>query len=62
MKTLLLLIAFLLIASTIEAKQPFATKVKSYKHNSFKKHKPSRKTDNFVCVRHKKVNSKGLTK
>ena len=61
MKTLLLFIAFFLIASTIEAKQPFAPKASNYKHNSFKKHKHFKK-DAFMCTRGKKVNRKGLLK
>ena len=61
MKTLLLLIAFFLIASTIEAHQPFAQKAKNYKHNSFKKNRQFKK-DAFVCTREKKVNRKGLLK
>lgn len=61
MKTILLFIAFLLIASTIEAKQPFATKANTYKHNSFKKSKPLKK-DAFACTKTKKVSRKGTLK
>ena len=60
MKTLLLFFAFLLIAGTINAEQPFATK-KSYNSRSFKKYNP-KKSNTFACVKHKKVNKKGLTK
>lgn len=60
MKTLLLFFAFLLIAGTINAEQPFATK-KSYNSRSFKKYKP-KKGNTFACIKHKKVNRKGLTR
>lgn len=59
MKTLLLFISFLLIASTINA-GPFEPKARSYKTTSFKKHRKPKGKDAFACVRHKKVNRKGL--
>ena len=62
MKTLLLFIALVLIASTVEAKeQPFArTKANKYSQTGFKKHGKKKSKAAFSCVRHKKVNRKGL--
>lgn len=63
MKTLLLFISLVLIASTIEAKeQPFAPKANKYSQNGFKKHGKKKSKSAFSCVRHKKVNRKGLTR
>lgn len=59
MKKLIFILALILAATTVEA-GPFAPTAKHYKTKSYKKFKPSRKTDAFVCVKHKKVNRKGL--
>ena len=64
MKKLLLIIVALFILSTLETNAkglPFAPKANTYKKSNYKKHR-SYKKDAFVCVRHKKVNRKGLLK
>lgn len=60
MKTLLLFFCFLLIASTINAGQPFAPKAKSYSQNSFKKYGKKKTKNAFSCTKNRKVNRKGL--
>ena len=61
MKTLLLFIALVLIASTIEAKeQPFASKANKYSQTGFKKHGKKKSNLKFAKVNNRKVNRKGL--
>ena len=62
MKTLLLFIAFLLIASTINAGQPFAPKANSYKTSSYKKYGKKKAKQAFACMKNRKINRKGLMK
>lgn len=63
MKTLLLFIAFLLIAGTIEAKeQPFAQKADNYSKTGFKKHGKKKSSLKFAKVCNRKTNLKGLTR
>ena len=62
MKKILLIICVLFLFSTVEAKeQPFAPKANKYSQNVFKKHGKKKSKSAFSCVRHKKVNRKGLT-
>lgn len=58
MKKLILITVTLFMFTTVEA-GPFAPKPRTYKHNTYKKSKSPKKAD-FVCVRYKKVNRKGL--
>ena len=61
MKTLLLFISLVLIASTIEAKeQPFAPKANSYKSTSYKKYGKKKAKQAFACTKNRKINRKGL--
>lgn len=60
MKKLIFILALILAASTVEA-GPFAPKQKTYKTNSFKKHKPNKK-DAFACTRTKRLTRKGTLK
>ena len=63
MKTLLLFIALLLIAGTIEAKeQPFAQKANNYSKTGFKKHGKKKAKQAFSCVKNSRINRKGLIK
>lgn len=58
MKKLILIIVTLFMFTTVEAGH-FAPKSRTYNHNSYRKSKPPKKA-NFVCVRHKKINRKGM--
>ena len=63
MKTLLLFIAFVLIASNIEAKeQPFAPKANNYKSTSYKQYGKKKVKQAFTCTKNRKINRKGLMK
>lgn len=64
MKTLLLFIAFLLIASveTTAKEQPFAPKANSYKTSSYKKYGKKKAKQAFACTKNRKINRKGLMK
>ena len=64
MKTLLLFIAFLLIASieTTAKEQPFAPKSNSYKSTSYKKYGKKKAKQAFACTKNRKTNRKGLTR
>lgn len=63
MKTILLFIALVLIASTIEAKeQPFAQKANNYSKTGFKKHGKKKSNLKFAKVCNRKTNRKGLTR
>ena len=63
MKTLLLFIALVLIASTIEAKeQQFAPKENQYSQTGFKKYGKKKSNLKFARVYNRKTNRKGLKK
>lgn len=63
MKTLLLFIAFLLIASTIKAEeQPFAPKARKYNHNAYKKYDKKKTKNAFSYTKNRRINRKGLRK